>query len=104
MHKYSTLAVLALGLLLCAGCGKMQVSLPGETPMYVVSCDHSLDDCHEGARTLCGGPYESVSEDLPGKKAGPGSFGWVGASGEQQDLGSGSGKYSIRIRCRESSE
>jgi hypothetical protein len=91
----------ALGLLLCAGCGTSKVTLPGETPVYTISCDRSLDDCHAGAQTLCNGPYEPVAESFaPGKKTAPGSFGWVDTSGEQQDSGSGSGKYSIRIRCK----
>jgi len=98
--RISILAVLALGLLLCAGCGSRAVSLPGEAPVYTISCDNSLDDCYKGATMLCNGPYEPVAEPLPGKKAAPGSFGWVDTSGEQQDLGSGGGKYSIRIRCK----
>ena len=100
MRMYSILAASALGVLLCAGCGARTVSLPGERPVYTISCDNSLDDCHAGAKTLCNGPYEGVSEILPGKKAAPGSFGWVDNAGEQQDLGSGGGKYSIRIRCK----
>ena len=100
MRIYFILAVLALGLLLCAGCGTKAMSLPGETPVYTISCDNTPDDCFVGAKTLCNGPYESVTEPLPGKKAAPGSFGWVDSSGEQQDLGSGGGKYSIRIRCK----
>ncbi|MDR2695556.1 MAG: hypothetical protein LBC79_04165 [Deltaproteobacteria bacterium] len=93
------LTVLALGLLLCAGCGKQTVSLPGETPVYTVSCDRTPDDCHVGAQTLCNGPYEAISA-APDKKAAPGSFGWVAASGEQQDSGSGGGRYTLRIRCK----
>ena len=95
------LTLLAFGLLLCAGCLKGGVSLPGDTPVYAISCDNNLDDCHAGARTLCNGSYEletgSVSE---GKKTAPGSFGWVDATGQQQDAGSSGGKYSLRIRCK----
>ena len=99
--RISLLTVLAFGLLLCVGCGKSQVSLPGDTSVvYTISCDATLDDCHAGARTLCNGPYEPVTEPSPGKKTAFGSFGWVGPSGEQQDLGSGGGKYSLRIRCK----
>ena len=99
--RISILTVLAFGLLLCAGCGKNEVVLPGDTSaMYTISCDNTLDDCHAGARTLCNGPYESVTEALPGKKSAPASFGWVDSEGEQQDLGSGGGKFSIRIRCK----
>ena len=94
------LTVLALAFLLCAGCGNRAVSLPGETPVYTISCDDSLDGCHAGAATLCNGSYESITEPLPGKKTSPGRFGWVDSSGAQQDLGSGSGKYAIRIRCK----
>ena len=95
------LTVLALGLPLCAGCGSGKVSLPGESPVYTISCDRSLDDCHAGAQTLCNGSYEPVAESsAPGKQTAPGSFGWVDASGEQQDSGNSGGKYSIRIRCR----
>jgi len=94
------LTILAFGLLLCAGCAK-KVSLPGETPVYTVSCDNSLDDCHVGARTLCNGAYQletgSATDD---KKTTPGSFGWVDTAGQQQDSGSSGGKYSIRIRCK----
>jgi len=101
MRIFLLMVVLAFGILLCAGCGKSQVSLPGDTSVvYTISCDNTLDDCHTGARTLCNGPYEAVTEPSPGKKAAFGSFGWVGPSGEQQDLGSGGGKYSLRIRCK----
>ena len=100
MRIYSMLTILALGFLLCAGCGKREVSLPNDTPVYTISCDNTLDDCYEGAKTLCNGSYESVAESLPGKKTSLGRFGWVDSSGEQQDLGSGGGKYSIRIRCK----
>jgi hypothetical protein len=94
------LTVLALGLLLCAGCGTRAVSLPGEMPVYTISCDNSLDDCYAGAKMLCNGAYEPITEPLQGKQAAPGSFGWVDTSGGQQDIGSGGGKYSIRIRCK----
>ena len=97
--RISILTVLALGLL-CAGCGTRTVSLPGEAPVYTIGCDNNPDDCHAGATMLCNGPYESVTEPLPGKKATLGSFGWVDTSGEQQDIGSGGGRYSIRIRCK----
>ena len=100
MHIYSILAFLAFGLLLCAGCGQRAISLPGVTPVYTISCDSTPDDCYAGAQTLCNGPYEPITEPLPGKKAAFGSFGWVDSSGEQQDIGSGGGKYSIRIRCK----
>ena len=99
--RISMLTVLALGLLLCAGCGQSKVSLPGEAPVYTISCDHSLDDCHAGAQTLCNGSYEPVTaSSAPNKKTAPGSFGWVDASGAQQDSGSSGGKYSIRVRCK----
>jgi len=94
------LTVLTLSLLLCAGCGTSKLSLPGEAPVYTISCDRSLDDCHAGAQTLCNGPYELTTGPAAGKQAAPGSFGWVDASGAQQDAGSGGGKYSIRIRCK----
>jgi len=94
------LTILALGLLLCVGCGKRVVSLPGDTPVYTISCDNVLDDCYTGAKTLCNGPYEPVNDPLGNRKTGAGSFGWVDSSGQQQDLGSGGGKYSIRIRCK----
>jgi hypothetical protein len=94
------LTVLALGLLLCAGCGKRAISLPGDAPVYTISCDNSLDDCHAGAKMLCNGPYEPVAKSLPDKKTAPGSFGWVDMAGDQQDLGGSGGKYSIRIRCK----
>ncbi|MCL1985012.1 MAG: hypothetical protein FWG59_00995 [Betaproteobacteria bacterium] len=100
MRIYSLLTVLAFSLLLCAGCGKREISLPGDTPVYTVSCDNTLDDCYTGAKMLCNGPYELASTPLPGKKATLGSFGWVDSSGEQQDLGSGGGRFSIRIRCK----
>ena len=101
MRLYSILAVLVFGLLLCAGCGKARVSLPGETPVYTISCDNTLDDCHVGARTLCNGPYEPVTGTLSDeKRMAHGSFGWVDASGQQQDVGSGGGRYSIRILCK----
>ena len=100
MRMYAILAVLALGALLCAGCGTRAVSLPGDTPVYTISCDTHPDDCYAGAKTLCNGSYEAVTEPLPGKNVAPGSFGWVDSSGEQQDIGSGGGKYSIRIRCK----
>ena len=100
MRIYAMLAIPALGALLCAGCGKREISLPGDTPVYTISCDNTPDDCYAGAKTLCNGPYEPVTAPLPGKKAAPGSFGWVDSSGAQQDLGSGGGKYSIRIRCK----
>ena len=93
-------ALLASGLL-CAGCGKDVVSLPGETPVYTVSCDNTLDDCLAGAQTLCGGPYEPVSGLVAdGKLPAPGSIGWVDMEGRQQAAGGSGGKYSIRIRCR----
>ena len=100
MRMYFILAVPALGVLLCAGCGTREISLPGDTAVYTISCDNTLDDCYAGAKTLCNGPYAPVAEPLPGKKAAPGSFGWVDSAGEQQDLGSGGGRYSIRIRCK----
>ena len=100
MRLYVILAVLALGLPLCVGCGSKAISLPGEMPVYTISCDHTLDDCHAGARSLCNGPYEQTIEPVLGKKTAPGSFGWVDSAGEQQDLGSGGGKYSLRIRCK----
>ena len=98
--RISMLAILALGLLLCAGCGKQAVSLPGEAPVYTITCDRSPDDCHVGAQTLCNGSYEAISSAAPEKKTAPGSFGWVSAAGEQQDSGSSGGKYSLRIRCK----
>jgi hypothetical protein len=98
--RISMLTLLTLGLLLCAGCGTNKVSLPGEAPVYTISCDHSPDDCHAGAQTLCNGPYESVTATAPGKKTAPGSFGWVDTAGDQQDSGSSGGKYTIRIRCK----
>jgi len=99
--RISMLTVLAFGLLLCAGCAKGGVSLPGDTPVYTVSCDNSLDDCHTGARTLCNGPYDLESGTVTdGKKTAPGSFGWVDTAGQQQDSGSSGGRYSIRIRCK----
>ena len=99
--RISMLTVLAFGLLLCAGCMKGGVSLPGDTPVYTVSCDNSLDDCHVGARTLCNGPYAiEAGSASDGQKTAPGSFGWVDTSGQQQDAGSSSGRYSIRIRCK----
>jgi hypothetical protein len=96
------LAVLTSGLLLCTGCGTGGVTLPGETPVYTISCDHSLDDCYAGAQTLCGGPYEPASGPASDgrKMAAPGSFGWVDSAGNQHDAGGSSGKYSIRIRCK----
>ena len=97
--RISMLTVLALGLLLCAGCGNRVVSLPGETPVYTISCDRSPEDCLVGAQTLCNGPYEAVGGSSE-KKTAPGSFGWVAASGAQQDSGSSGGRYSIRIRCK----
>jgi len=97
--RISMLTIPALGLLLCAGCGTNKISLPGEAPVYTISCDHSLDDCHAGAQTLCSGPYEPVTAAPTGKTA-AGSFGWVDASGAQQDYGNSGGKYSIRIRCK----
>ena len=98
--RISMLAILAFSLMLCAGCAKGGLSLPGETPVYTVSCDNSLDDCHTGAYLLCNGPYEIEAEPLShGRKAVPGSFGWVDTAGQQQDVGN-SGKYSIRIRCK----
>ena len=101
MRLYSILAVLMFGLLSCAGCGTAKVSLPGETPVYTISCDNSPDDCYVGAQTLCNGPYEFVTGILPGEsRAAPGSFGWVDPSGQQQDIGGSGGRYSIRIRCR----
>jgi hypothetical protein len=99
--RISMLTLLTLGLLLCAGCGPAKVAMPGETPVYTISCDRSPDDCHAGAQTLCNGPYESVTATAAtGKKNTLGSFGWVDASGEQQDSGSSGGKYTIRIRCK----
>ena len=100
MRLYSMLAVLAFGLLFCGGCGKARVSLPGETPVYTISCDNTLDDCYVGAQTLCNGPYEHATALPDEKKTAPGSFGWVDAAGQQQDAGSGGGRYSIRIRCK----
>jgi len=95
------LTVLALGLLLCAGCAKGKISMPGDTPVYTVSSDNSLDDCHTGAQTLCNGPYELESGSVTdSKKTAPGSFGWVDVAGQQQDSGSSGGRYSIRIRCK----
>ena len=99
--RISMLMALTLGLLLCAGCGTRKISLPGEAPVYTISCDRSLDDCHAGAQTLCNGPYEPVAgPSAPSRNTAPGSFGWVDVSGTQQDAGSGGGKYSIRIRCK----
>ena len=99
--RTAMLMIPALGLLLCAGCGSRQISMPGEAPMYTITCDHSLDDCHAGAHQLCNGPYEPVTgSSEPGRKTAPGSFGWVDASGAQQESGSSGGKYSIRIRCK----
>ena len=97
---YAVSAVLTLAFSLCAGCGKREISLPGEKPVYAVSCDKSLDDCYAGAQMLCNGPYEAITTPLPGKKGMPGDFGWVDTAGEQQDLGSGGGTFSIRIRCK----
>ena len=99
--RISMLTIPALGLLLCAGCGTSKVAVPGETPVYTISCDRSPDDCHTGAQTLCNGPYEiATGSDSPDKKTVPGSFGWVDTSGAQQDSGSGGGKYTLRIRCK----
>ena len=99
--RIAMLTVPAMWLLLCAGCATSKLTLPGETPVYTISCDRSLDDCHAGAQTLCNGPYEPVTASAaPDKKTAPGSFGWVDASGEQMDSGSSGGKYSIRIRCK----
>jgi hypothetical protein len=94
-------AVLASALLLCAGCGKGAVSLPGETPVYTISCDNTLEDCFAGATMLCGGPYEPAGGFVPGGKTpAPGSFGWVDTEGKQQAAGGSGGTYTIRIRCR----
>ena len=98
--RISMLTLLTLGLLLCAGCGTSKVAMPGETPVYTISCDRSPDDCYAGAQTLCNGPYEPVTLTAPNKKTAPSSFGWVDTSGEQQDAGSGGGRYTIRIRCK----
>ena len=96
------LTILAFGLLLCAGCARGGISLQDETPVYTVSCDNSPDDCHAGARTLCGGPYEMEDGSPPSADTGRtlSGFGWVDVSGRQQDSGSGGGRYSIRIRCK----
>jgi hypothetical protein len=101
MRSYAMPAVLASSLLLCAGCGKDAVTLPGETPVYTISCDNVLEECLAGAKVLCGGPYEAVSGlAADGKTPMPGSFGWVDTTGKQQAAGGSSGKYTIRIRCR----
>ena len=68
MRIYAVLVILALGLLLCAGCGKREISLPGDTPVYTISCDNTLDDCYAGAQTLCNGPYEPITQACPVKK------------------------------------
>jgi hypothetical protein len=99
--RIALLTLLTFGLLLCAGCAKKGVSLPGETPVYTISCDNTLDDCHVGARTLCNGPYTlETGSETQDKKTAPGSFGWVDAAGQQQDAGTSGGKYAIRIRCK----
>ena len=102
MRSYSIPAILASGLLLCAGCGKDAITLPGEkTTIYTISCDHILDECLANAKVLCGSPYEVVGGvTADGKAPAPGSFGWVDTAGKQQAAGGSSGKYTIRIRCR----
>ncbi|MDR0466944.1 MAG: hypothetical protein LBH94_06265 [Deltaproteobacteria bacterium] len=102
MHRHFMPAILASGLLLCAGCGK-DVVLPGEeAAVYTISCERGLDDCYAGAQALCGGSYAPVggSSSDAGKKAAPGSFGWVDAVGQQHEGGGSGGQYSIRIRCQ----
>lgn len=86
-------------LLLCSACGgRTVVSVPGDT-LYTVSCDNDPNDCRVGAQTLCAGPYELVSNSGGEGKKRVGNFGWVDTDGEQSDVGSGGGRYSIRIRC-----
>jgi len=101
MRGHAMPVILASCLLLCAGCGPSGLTLPGETPIYTISCDNILEECLAGAKTLCGGPYDPVSGfSADGKTPAPGSFGWVDTAGRQQAAGGSSGKYTIRIRCR----
>ena len=99
MRLYLVLMIVFFSVILL-GCGGRKVSFPGETPVYTISCDNTLEDCYAGAQQLCGGAYELETEPLTGKVSAPGSFGWVDVSGEQHDAGGVGGKYSIRIRCR----
>jgi len=102
MRSYSIPVILASGLLLCAGCGKDAITLPGETTTYTISCDHILDECLANAKVLCNnGSYEVVGGMVAdGKTPAPGSFGWVDTAGRQQATGGSSGKHTIRVRCR----
>ena len=99
MHLYLSL-IIVLFLALGAGCGGRHVSMPGETPVYTISCDNSLEDCYSGAQQLCGGAYELETAPLTGKPSAAGSFGWVDTKGDQHDMGGVGGKHSIRIRCK----
>ena len=86
-------------LLLCSACGSKNISMPGEKPVYTVTCDNKPEDCHAGAQSLCGGPYTPETRSTWAKQRAADSFGWVEPNGEQAEIGSGGGRYSIRIRC-----
>jgi hypothetical protein len=100
MRTLLLVAIPALPLLMCAGCGSGKISLPGDAPVYTISCDNDPGDCYAGAQTLCGGAYEAAGGERRGEDGRAGNFGWVGTDGSQLEAGSGGGRYSIRIRCK----